>query len=681
MTSPIVRCPSIGCIVELMHSNKPLLAWVLEEQNNRFRVLTINRREMKLPAARLLPWSGPAASADLNREEIMERLRNHEERRVQLISEIDPAEIWNFSQGEVERASSEWFAGLLWNEPDIDQIAAMGRVLLEHKSHFKFTSPDFEVFPEEVVEKRLREQAIREEREKIAAVGQKFFQALWNARTKSLPAPKCEEEMVQKLRDVLFAGMVENSSDPDFSIWNSLKKGLPDTPHLALLLAQTWGIVPAHYNVQLLQEGYDWGDEWGAEYAEDIADLKEKFAQEEREPEATPFVSIDSASTRDIDDAFYITQLEDGTLRLQVALACPCLNWEFESRFDRAIRDRASSLYLPEGTSHMLPETLGLGLYSLLEGEARPALIADFLIKPTGEVMSMTPRHAWVRLASNTTYETVEAALEDGSAAKHFVLAAELGKALRDQRIAAGAVILQRPDPKIVLEGEGDDTRVSIVHHAETPKAQLLVSEFMILANSALGHWANERSIPLLYRTQDVTFPGDAVGIWEAPEETYRVVRHMAPTCLEVEPKRHATLAVTAYSPITSPLRRYVDLLNMSQVTTYLRNDVPDIDAERLLRMVPLIVARVEAVGRLQRYRPRYWKLVYFSQRKHEFFSSVVVDDGPLVTVALPQEQLYLRAPQRLFGEKIYPGQHFAIRLNKINPLLNEIRIVEALEE
>lgn len=682
MTSPIVRHPASGCIVEFMHGNRPTLAWVLEEQSGRFRVLTINSRETKLPGARILPWTGPSYDAGQSREAIMEKLHQHQERREALAADINPSEIWDFSQGELDRASTEWFTGLVWDTPEVDHIAAMGRTLLEHKSHFKFNPPDFEVYSAEVVEKRLVEQTAREEREQVVSAGQTFFHALWQARTKGTKMPQQPDgEMASKLRDVLFAAMADTSGSSELTIWNAVRKGLPDDPYLPMFIGQAWGIIPEHFNMQLLQEGYEWGHDWAAPYKDEMDDLEKRLNDLRRAPEDTPFVSIDSATTRDIDDAFHVTRLEDGTLRLQIALACPSLTWEFDSEFDRAIRDRASSLYLPEGTAHMLPESYGLGLYSLTANETRPALVVDCLMTPEAEIIRVTPRMAWVSLADNTTYEKVEAALEDGSADKIFTIAADLGKKLRDQRIANGAVIVDRPDPVLSLEGEGKDTKVLISQRPDTPHAQLMVSEFMILANSTIGNWAQEKNVPLLYRTQDITLPGDAAGIWSTPEDSYRVVRLMAPTCLELSPKRHATLAVTAYSPITSPLRRYPDLLNMAQVLSYILDDEPVLDAERLTRMIPLINARNEAAARIQRYRPRYWKLVYFSQHKHDYFSGVAVDDGTLVTIALPEEQMYLRAPQKLFGDKIYPGQRFQIRLNKINPLLNEIRIVEALEE
>ncbi len=93
--------------------------------------------------------------------------------------------------------------------------------------------------------------------------------------------------------------------------------------------------------------------------------------------------------------------------------------------------------------------------------------------------------------------------------------------------------------------------------------------------------------------------------------------------------------------------------------------------------------AASEATGRIQRFRPRYWKLLYLKQQcRSRMFEGVVVDDGGgMAVLSLPDIQIYVRAPANMFGEKIYTGQRFRLRLGKIDPLSNEIRVLEALEE
>ena len=649
--SSLVRYPGPGCIVEFLHGNKPQIAWVLEEQSGRYRVLTANRRESKLPAGRLLPWSGPALDPSLSREDALRALADHDDSREALAAKVDPGEIWELAQGEVDRASVTWFAQLIWNEPDADRIAAMGRRILEHKTHFKFHPPEFEVHPEEKVTKRMVEEQARQDRERIVSAGQAFFHELWEARIKGKTPPQPAPDIAGQLEDILFAAMTDTSGSTELTIWNAVRKGLPDNQHLALFLAQTWGIVPAHFNVQLLQEGYDWGDDWARAFDPDLDELDGSLAELARDPEDTPYISIDSATTHDIDDAFHISRTDHGGYRLQIALACPALPWEFGSPLDRAVRERASSVYLPEGVSHMLPERYGIATFSLLEKESRPALILDCDLDESGALNSMTPRAAWVRIEQNSTYDAMEEALDAPDADPRLTLACELGHKLRQRRIEGGAVVVDRPDPVLSLEGEGAQTKVHIDEYPRHERAQTTVSEFMILSNSAVGQWAVDMGVTMIYRTQDITLPGDATGVWNTPEDAHRVVRLMAPTCQELTPRLHATIGATAYAPLTSPLRRYPDLVNTAPVLHFLEHGTAKWDREELALILPHITSRTEAAGRIQRFRPRYWKLVYFSQHKHDYFSGVAVDDGTLVTIALPEEQMYLRAPQKLFGD------------------------------
>ena len=122
-------------------------------------------------------------------------------------------------------------------------------------------------------------------------------------------------------------------------------------------------------------------------------------------------MSIDSASTRDVDDAFFVQS--DGTgCSLTLALACPALLWPFGGSLDKAVLHRGTSIYLPEGTCHMLPETLGTGAFSLLAGEPRPALCVRVPVDSEGQAGACEVFVARARLAANLTYKDSQAVLD-----------------------------------------------------------------------------------------------------------------------------------------------------------------------------------------------------------------------------------------------------------------------------
>ncbi|MEG6549975.1 ribonuclease catalytic domain-containing protein [Desulfocurvibacter africanus] len=695
----LVRYPGPGCVVEFMQGNQPQLAYVVEEQSGRLRVLTQNRREAKLPASRLLPWSGPAYPANLSRADTERLLDSHVAKRRELAAGIDVLELWSMAQGEVEQAKAEWFAELLWADPDPDQVAAMGRVLLDCKTHFKFHPPEFIPYSAETVESRLVEQEETRIREKLVGVGQAFLKELWQSGNGPVDVDKLRAKPDAETAPLLAAMLKARIADPDDKepdlLWRELRRGLPEHPYLALLLAERWGIVPPHYNYLLDRAGYVTGESWAEPYADEVAQLRRRRDELDAAIDPRPFVSIDAATTTDIDDAF-VAKCDGEAIRVSVAFACPAVHWDFSSPLGRAVLDRATSLYLPEGTSHMLPRELADDIYSLRQGEPRPALILDLRVDAGGEPTLTGLGFGRITVAANITYYQAEERLSADSAScadmaadtstgldrLDWAASRDLASRLRERRIRNGAVIIERQEPEIVLD-DGDTPQVRLEVKEPTPAAQLLVSELMIVANELCARWAMEQGVPLYFRTQDAVLPKDAAGVWTEPEDVYRVVKHFGPTLLEIQPKPHKGLGVPAYCPVTSPLRRITDLINVAQIQRVLTTGQPMFSRDELESMQPSVSARLEAVGKVQRFRPRYWKMLHLLQnRKASTWTGVAVDEcGGLVTLALPDAQIFVRAPRDMLGEKLYPGQRFALRFGKIDPLCNEIRVAEAHEE
>jgi len=671
-----------GTVVEFMHGDHPQLAWVLEEASGKLRLWTINKREMKLPAARLLPWHGPVKNAEANRQEIQDILNTHQEKRGEIHAGLDVMELWELAQGELDSAPLSWFAGLIWEEPDPDQTAALGRAMLSAKTHFKFRPPNFEIWSAEKVELKMQQKAEEKEREAVTYAGQTLLKALWDAYTQGRKPqlPEIDQELATSLGQILKRKISETLDETERKIWAAISKGLPDQQHLALILAQTWGVLPAHHNFHLDEAEYDWGNEWSESFANEINDIEDTFSNQVAEDEAEEYISIDAITTRDIDDAFRIEK--DGTgYKLSIALARPNTHWEFGSPLDKAVMNRATSLYLPEGTAHMMPEQLGTELYSLLAGETRPVMIAEFAMDSEGNLISVTPRLGWIKVKANITYEDADAAIENETD-ESLVLAHKLAEKLIERRIESGACVIRKPEPIVTVEGEGMHSKVDITLKEPCPRSELVISEFMILANSGLALWAKDNNVPILHRTLAIALPQEAAGIFTEPAEILRAVKLLLAPALETTPKRHAALGVPAYSPITSPLRRYTDFINMAQVCTFLTDGEPRLTTDELDQLAINLGMRIKAVSAVQRFRPRYWKLVYLAKQRKSFQSAVMVEDaGPMATLAMPHIQVNVRAPKKMLGDKLYPGQQFQINFSRVDPLTNEIRIGEALEE
>ena len=739
--SDCVRYPAPGCVVEYMEGNAVQIALITEEAGGRLRLLLPNRRETRLNASRLLPWLGPLHGADLGRDEAVRLLEQHKKCREELASDVPVMDVWELAQGEVSVAPATWFAELFTSDPSADQVSAYGRALLACKSHFRFQPPDFQVFPADMVEKRLVEEKNRLEREALIAGGAAFLRMLWDVacRKRELPPPPVEgassgewpsADVAESLEEVLRSRMVDPEGQEFDALWRTLGKGLPDVPHLPLQLLVAWGKVPPHYNFWLDRAGYASGDDWWTAHRDEV-DALVRAAESGQMPDAAlftpaaptpcmcddaaasipaaapatsllfepgplpesplPFVSIDSASTRDVDDAFHVQSTDDGYL-LTLALACPALYWHFGGVLDRAVLHRGTSIYLPEGDCHMLPEVLGTAAYSLLAGTPRPALCVEIPVDAQGRYGSCRTYLARVRLAANLTYRDSQAvldaqseglALPDNPAAAHagqLSVGLELARKRQNTRIEDGAVVMDRPDPVISLEGEGADVRVHVGPDYCAPDAQMLVAEMMILASAAVAHWARERGMAMLHRVQDVVLPREYAGVWSTPQDMTRIMRALTPSGLEVQARPHAALGLDRYTPVTSPLRRYPDLVNEAQVVHFLCTGQPRWSEDALVSLLHALSPALDGAGQVQRFRPRYWKLLFFRQQGDKVWWSGVIteENDAFVSVSLPDQGMFVRGRRKLFDDRAHPGLQVDVRIGKVHPLYNEIMILEA---
>ena len=680
------QAPRPGAIVEFLQNDRPHAAYVVEEQAGKLRLFTVSRRETKLAANRLLPWSGPVYPGEASRSDMESRLDAHQARREEIESALNIMDIWELAQGEVERAPLSWFAGLIWDQPGPDEVAALGRAMLAARTHFKFHPPEFEVYPREAVEERLERARVQREMERLSSLGKDFLKALWDRTTRpdAPRPPEPDPEIAARLRDLLHERLASPLGGSHEDLWKLLTKGLPEHPCQALLLAQAWEIVPRHHNHLLDEAGYDWGDDWSKDHAGEAEALARAVAATLAAAPSPPeegFVSIDAETTRDIDDAFRVSREGDGYL-VSIALARPCLHWEFGSPLDRAVAHRATSLYLPEGSSHMLPEALGVRLFSLLSDGPRPALVVDIRLDRDGKLTDVSARTAVV-LVANTTYVKAEEALAAGTDPT-LTLALSAAEAAFAARLDRGAVVIQKPDPHTELSTDPDTgfVRVELSLKPRQEKAELLVSEFMILANWAVAELAKKAGAALLHRTQDIAVGQEMAGVWERPEDIYRVVRVLSAPLLETRPRPHAGLGLPAYAPSTSPLRRYPDFLNVAQLCHLAETGAPRFTAQDLEALLPALCSRLEAAGQVQRFRPRYWRLVHLAQNLGRDYEAVMVDEnGPMATLALPGVQIYARAPKNMLGDKLYPGKPCRVVFRRADPLTGELKVAQVTED
>src|SRR5260363_315419 len=276
--------------------------------------------------------------------------------------------------------------------------------------------------------------------------------------------------------------------------------------------------------------------------------------------------SIDDLSTTEIDDAFSVEALTNGRLRIGIHIAAPALGIARGDFIDSQARVRLSTVYAPGEKITMLPETV-VEQFTLKEGGNRPALSLYLIVDGTSyEVIATETRIERVYVAHNLRHNTLDTAvteetlaLEDNDYPHRDGIAAlwpfaQKRHELRQQaRIGYG---LKREAPGIVdfnftIEAE----RVIITPRRRDSPLNRIVAELAILANSLWGKLLAEYGVPGIYRAQQ---------------------RAVVPvrTRMQITQVPHERLGVAQDAWSTSPLRRYVDLVNQWQLLACVRNGV-----------------------------------------------------------------------------------------------------------
>ncbi len=375
-----------------------------------------------------------------------------------------------------------------------------------------------------------------------------------------------------------------------------------------------------------------------------------------------PAFSIDDSATTEIDDALSVQGLGSGTVTLGVHIAAPGLAIEPDSPLDKVARERLSTVYMPGHKITMLPDDV-VQAYTLVEGRNCPAV--SLYLRFDEASLELLGHHTTIErvpIAANLRHDQLDDVITEatltGEAAADYAFAAELAFAFRLARelksrretVRGKPEVFNRPDYSFQLDGPGGEPvgseAVTISQRRRGAALDLVVAETMILANSTWGGWLDQNNVPGIYRSQASMLPGVKV----------RMGTRAVP---------HAGMGVPQYAWSTSPLRRYVDLVNQWQIIACARHGhtaalvapFKPKDAS-LFSVISAFDAAYAAYADFQRNIERYWALRWLIQNDVCELDATVMKDGLVRADTLP---LVFRASGT---ESLPRGVHVRVRLN-----------------
>jgi len=356
--------------------------------------------------------------------------------------------------------------------------------------------------------------------------------------------------------------------------------------------------------------------------------------------------SIDDVTTTEIDDAFSVRTLEDGTVRVGIHIAAPALGIRPDDVLDKLARARMSTVYMPGDKITMLPDEI-VAAFTLAEGKTCPALSLYATLDPNGwSVLSTETRAELVPIKSNLRHNDLDELVNEetlASGAGEYPHKSELTLLWQwAQQLEAGRMkkreefgLKPEQNNRIDFNFYVENDVVSVLRRKRGAPLDKIVAELMIFANSTWGKLMHDTGVPGIYRSQGA---GSGAG-WAAKMQV-RMVTHAAP---------HQGLGVDQYAWSTSPLRRYTDLVNQWQILACAEKGVaaPLVapfkprDAA-LFAIVSAFDAAYAAYNDHQQNMERYWCLRWLGQENARQVDAVVLKDEVLRLVDIP---LIVRLP------------------------------------
>jgi exoribonuclease-2 len=245
---------------------------------------------------------------------------------------------------------------------------------------------------------------------------------------------------------------------------------------------------------------------------------------------------------------------------------------------------------------------------------------------------------------------------------------------LTQMRLESGAVQIQKGDASVSLSEDGS---MSLQEIDEQSPARSLVGEMMVLANSIMAECAAANDVPLIFRGQPHPDRNRSIDplIPDGPARDYAQRSLLKKSTVSTSPEPHASLGLKAYAQITSPIRRYADIVNQKQLLCWLSTGQPYFTHSDLQEIIHDTEETLSRANQISRESKRFWLLRYIEEHRHDatlLCGTVIRTDLKFPIVEL--DRTYLTVQARCHNA-VRLGERVRLKLNSIKPAFDEIRV------
>lgn len=386
-------------------------------------------------------------------------------------------------------------------------------------------------------------------------------------------------------------------TDKSRTMHDAHMKETPERAHKLLLDTGIWKITRNPYPYR-----------WGLSMHSASESLASPPEEERLEVEGVSY-AIDNEWSTDPDDAVAF----DGKY-LWVHIADPASTVMPDTSIDKVARERGSTLYIPEGASRMLCEE-SLEDYALGLTSKSRALSFRLELNDDGTINDCQIFKTHVNV-KRLTYQEADTLKESPELKPLF----DIAEKNEQRRKKSGAVQIQMPEVNISVDPDTKNVTIKEVVH---PQSSAMIREMMLLAGEGAARFAFQNGIPFPFVSQEE--PDRIESVPEGLAGQYRLRRCMHRRSVGVTPSMHCGLGLAMYSQVTSPLRRYGDLIAHMQLRAFL-DKRQMLDKDTMLLRVAMGEEAAQAAHKAERKSNMHWTLVYLLQNPEWTGKAVCLD-------------------------------------------------------
>ena len=554
---------------------------ILADNNTSLQIEAVHGKRSKIKATSVLfRFDAPPLSEFMNHVQ-------------KIADELDPDFLWECCIQDTEFASDILAAEYFGHTPNPVEAAATLLLLQNAPMYFyKKGHGRYKAAPPDALKAALAGQ----EKKRLQAVQQARYVEQLNQFV--LP-----EEFKPRIPNLLY------KPDKNSIEWKALEAVCTEKKLTVLKLMEKCGAIPSSHDYHFNQ--FVW------EYFPDGIE----FGELESHPTSTDFsdlpvadvvaFSIDDASTTEIDDAFSVTPLAFGSFRIGIHIAAPALGIDPESTLDKAASSRLSTVYLPGNKITMLPDVT-INHFTLAENRLCPVLSLYLDVSDDFTVISTESRIEKIKIAANLRHNSLEQHFNESTLSKgdfehtyskELNLLWQFACKMENQRGKAS----DTNNDKIDYSFEIKNDHITISERRRGSPIDKVVSELMIYVNTEWGKQLTDAGITGIFRSQ-------ANGKVK----------------MSTSPAPHQGLGVSQYAWSSSPMRRYVDLINQRQLIAMLRAEPPHYTKESTSLLIAMrdFETAYGIYSEFQRAMERYWCLRWLLQEKIQIISAQVIKEN-----------------------------------------------------